>query len=253
MNSQVLIPFRNEGERFYQLSPAELYEHMIVTGEGVLADNGSIVVDTGNFTGRSPKDRYIVKDDLTATTVDWGSINIPMTPENFERLWDRVTAYLYDKDLYVRDAYVGAKPEYRLNVRVISESPYHSLFTRHLFIVPDSDNLKGFTPQWHVVAAPYFELDPSRDGIRSANFVAINFSRQIVLVAGTGYAGELKKGLFSVMNYILPHQKGVLSMHCSANIGPHGDTALFFGLSGKGKATLSADPIRRLIEDDEHG
>ncbi len=253
MTHQPEIPFRSEGDVFYQLTPAELYEHMVVTGEGLIADNGAIVVDTGKFTGRAPKDRYIVKDETTADTVDWGDINIPMAPETFERLWDRVTAYLYDKDLYVRDAYVGAKPEYRLNVRVVSESPYHSLFTRHLFIVPSADELESFTPQWHIVAAPYFEVNPERDGTRSANFVAVNFTRRIVLVAGTGYAGELKKSMFSIMNYILPHEKGVLSMHCSANIGADGDTALFFGLSGTGKTTLSADPNRRLIGDDEHG
>ncbi len=253
MTTQVQIPFQQVGDVYYQLSPAELYEHMVVLGEGVIADNGAMVVDTGKFTGRSPKDRFIVRDETTKDTVHWGAINLPMAPETFEHLWDRVTAYLYDKDLYVRDAYVVAKPEYRLNVRVVTESPYQSLFTRHLFIVPEEGELAGYRPDWHIVAAPYFEVDPERDGTPRSNFVAINFSKRIVLVAGTAYAGELKKSLFSILNYLLPQERNVLSMHCSANIGPAGDTALFFGLSGTGKTTLSADPGRRLIGDDEHG
>lgn len=236
---------------FYQLTPAELTEHAIRNGEGTLADTGALAVDTGEFTGRSPKDRFIVEDEITKDTVWWGDVNIKFSPENFDRLFDKVTAYLADKDIYVRDAYACADENYRLGIRVITETAYQNLFAYNLFLRPEA--IGEDTPEWTIIAAPGFKAVASDDGTRQHNFSILNFSRKMILIGGSGYTGEIKKGIFSVLNFILPHQKQVLSMHCSANIGKEGDTAVFFGLSGTGKTTLSADPQRRLIGDDEHG
>ncbi|MCB0395163.1 MAG: phosphoenolpyruvate carboxykinase (ATP) [Flavobacteriales bacterium] len=238
---------------YWNLSPAELVEETLIRGEGLLADTGALVIDTGEFTGRSPKDRYIVKDAITEEAVWWGDINQPYDAEKFDRLYDKVMAYLSGKEVYVRDAYACAEPEYRTNIRVLTEFPWQNLFAHNLFLRPEREELMTFDPEWTVVAAPGFYADPEKDGTRNPNFAILNFTRKVILIGGTAYTGEIKKGIFSVLNFVLPHQKNVLAMHCSSNIGQKGDTAVFFGLSGTGKTTLSADPERKLIGDDEHG
>ncbi len=238
---------------FYNLTPAELVERSLAAREGVLSDTGALMYDTGKFTGRAPKDRYVVKDSQTADSVWWGPVNFEFSPDKFDSLYSKMCAYLADKELYVRDAYAGADPDYRLNVRVIGIRAAHNLFCYNMFIRPKSEELANFTPGFTVVSCPDFEADPAVDGTRNKNFAIINFTRKMILIGGTGYTGETKKGIFSVLNYILPHERGVLAMHCSSNIGKNGDTAIFFGLSGTGKTTLSADPTRGLIGDDEHG
>lgn len=237
---------------YYNLTPAELVEHTLVKDEGVLADNGGLVVKTGEFTGRSPKDKFVVKDDNTKDHVWWGDINNEFSTENFDKLYVRVLAYLQGRDLYVRDAYAGADPRYRLPIRVVTEFPWQNLFANNLFLRPQLDELKNFSPEFTVLAVPGFYANKNIDGTRQHNFSIVNFTKKIILIGGSAYTGEIKKGIFTVMNYLLPF-KGVLPMHCSANIGKDGDTAIFFGLSGTGKTTLSADPERGLIGDDEHG
>ncbi len=232
-------------------SAAILVEHSIARHEARLASNGSLVGYTGR-TGRSPKDKFIVKDALTAENVHWGAVNQPFEPSRFDALYDRVVEYLRGRELFVQDLYAGADPEYRLPVRVVTELAWHSLFARQLFIRPSSGDLQNHQPEFTVIGAPDFNADPLRDGTNSGAFILLNFARKIVLIGGTAYAGEIKKSVFSVMNFILP-PRDVFPMHCSANIGKDGTTALFFGLSGTGKTTLSADPDRRLIGDDEHG
>lgn len=248
------IGLQNVGTSYWNLSQAELVEEIIGNGEGILTENGSIAVDTGEFTGRSPKDRFIVKDAITTDTVWWGDINIPFTPEKFDHLYNRMTAYLAGREIYVRDSYACADPSYRLNIRVVTEMAYSNLFANHLFLRPTNEEiLKADKPDWYIVNAPGFKADPSIDGTRQPNFAVINFTRKMIIIGGTGYTGEIKKSIFSILNYILPQEQRVLSMHCSANQGKDGDTAIFFGLSGTGKTTLSADPARGLIGDDEHG
>ncbi len=237
---------------FYQLSPEELIEHAIKNGEGSLASSGALAIDTGEFTGRSPKDRFIVADDITEKAVWWGDINIKFDAQKFDQLQQKLTAYLQDKSIYVRDAAACADMDYRLSIRVITEKAYQNLFSHHLFIRPEANQL-GETPEWTILAAPGFKANPEVDGTRQHNFAVINFTKKMILIGGTGYTGEIKKGIFSVLNFLLPHKHQVLSMHCSANEGKDGDTAIFFGLSGTGKTTLSADPSRDLIGDDEHG
>lgn len=237
---------------FYQLSPAELVEEALKRQEGILADNGVLAIDTGEFTGRSPKDRFIVEDDITRDSVWWGKVNQKFDLQKFNNLLQKVTGYLADKEIFVRDCSACANEKYHIDIRVITETAYQNLFAHHLFIRPDHIN-KEETPDWTIIAAPGYRADPAIDGTRQHNFTIISFSRRIILIGGTGYTGEIKKGIFSVLNFILPHEKQVLSMHCSANTGPKGDTAIFFGLSGTGKTTLSADPHRNLIGDDEHG
>ncbi|MCL4281795.1 MAG: phosphoenolpyruvate carboxykinase (ATP) [Flavobacteriales bacterium] len=247
------IGLANTGDVYWNLEPAELVEHTLVNGQGVLADSGALAVDTGEFTGRSPKDKFCVKDAKTENTVWWGDINIPMAPDTFERLRQRMAAYLMGRDLYVHDAYACADPEFRLNLRLVAEYPWSALFGNNMFLRLAKDEIEGFEPEWHIICAPGFHADPAIDGTRQHNFAAMDFTRKMILIGGTAYTGEIKKGIFSVLNYILPQDRGVLSMHCSANIGKDGDTAVFFGLSGTGKTTLSADPQRHLIGDDEHG
>jgi len=242
-----------EGTIHWNLTPAELTEITLNNGMGQLSANGTLAVDTGEFTGRSPKDRFIVKDDITSERVDWGNVNLPIAPEYFDGLYDKVIAYLNGKEMYVRDAFACSNPDYRLKVRVINELPWQNAFAHNMFIRPKGNDLKGFEPDWTVIAAPGLMADPTVDGTRQHNFAIINFSKQIIIIGGTAYTGEIKKGIFSVLNFLLPTTKNVLSMHCSANVGPKEDTAIFFGLSGTGKTTLSADPERRLIGDDEHG
>lgn len=247
------IGLDNLGNQFWNLSPAELIEDTIISGEGILTDSGAIAVETGEFTGRSPKDRFIVCDSKTENAVWWGDVNIKFTPEKFDALFDRMKAYLIGRDVYVRDNYVCADKNFRLNVRTVVELPWLSHFANNMFLRPTDEELENFSPDWHIICVPEFMADPEIDGTRQHNFAILNFTRKMILIGGTKYTGEIKKGVFSALNFILPHEKQVLSMHCSANIGKTGDTAVFFGLSGTGKTTLSSDPNRQLIGDDEHG
>lgn len=240
------------GHALYQLSVPELIEEAIKKGEGTISSTGALAVDTGKFTGRSPKDRFIVHDDVTRDSVWWGDINISFSPADFDALLIKVSSYLTKGKFYVRDAYACADADYKLTLRVITETAYQNLFANNLFL-RYADGEAPAHPEWTIIAAPGFMADPLTDGTRQANFAILNFSRKIILIGGTGYTGEIKKGVFSVLNFLLPHERNTLSMHCSANIGMQGDTAVFFGLSGTGKTTLSADPERRLIGDDEHG
>ncbi|MDG1261990.1 MAG: phosphoenolpyruvate carboxykinase (ATP) [Flavobacteriales bacterium] len=238
---------------YWNLTPAELVEETIVNGQGMLTNTGALAVDTGEFTGRSPKDRFVVVDEKTADSVWWGNVNIKFTPENFDKLFNRMSAYLTNRDVYVRDAYACADEQHRLNIRVITEFPWSNMFAYNMFLRPTEEEVENFNPDWHIVCAPEFMAVPDIDGTRQHNFAILNFTKKMIIIGGTGYTGEIKKGIFSVLNYVLPHDKGVLSMHCSANVGKEGDAAVFFGLSGTGKTTLSSDPNRRLIGDDEHG
>ncbi len=243
----------NVSAAFWNLEPAQLVEDSLLRGEGALASTGALAVDTGEFTGRSPKDRFIVFDDITKDAVWWGDINIKFDADKFDKLYNRVTAYLSGKEVYVRDAYACANDKYKMNLRVVTELAFSNLFAYNMFLRPSEQEILNFDPEWNIICAPGFMADPEIDGTRQHNFAVMNFSKKILLIGGTGYTGEIKKGIFSALNFILPHQKNVLSMHCSANIGKDGDTAVFFGLSGTGKTTLSSDPDRKLIGDDEHG
>lgn len=248
------LGLQHVSEAYWNLNPAELVEACIENGEGILTDTGALAADTGEFTGRSPKDRFIVYDSKTADTVWWGDINIKFSPEAFDRLYARVAAYLANKEVFVKDAAACADPSHRISIRVVSELAYSNLFAHNLFLRPTQAEIFATeNADWSIVCAPGFKADPQIDGTRQHNFAIINFTKQIVLIGGTGYTGEIKKSIFSILNYILPQERGVLSMHCSANQGANGDTAVFFGLSGTGKTTLSADPNRGLIGDDEHG
>ncbi|TFG76161.1 MAG: phosphoenolpyruvate carboxykinase (ATP) [Flavobacteriales bacterium] len=237
----------------YQLSPSELHEITLENNMGREASSGALAINTGAFTGRSPQDRFIVKDAITADEIWWGNINIPFEPEAFDSLYEKVISYLNDKELYVRDCYACADANYRMDIRVITEYPWSSLFAYNMFIRPTVEELKHFEPEWTVISAPGFRADPQIDGTRQHNFAILNFTKKMVLIGGSGYTGEIKKGIFSALNFILPVQKKTLPMHCSANTGKEGDTAIFFGLSGTGKTTLSTDASRKLIGDDEHG
>ncbi len=237
----------------WNLTPEELTKKTIELGQGELNDTGALCVSTGKFTGRSPKDKFTVKDAITEHSVDWGDVNIPFSPEAFDKLYDKVAAYLGGKEVWVRDAYACADPKYRLNIRVVNETPWANLFCYDLFLRPTAEETETQNPDWLILQAPSFHADPAVDGTRQANFTIVNFTRKIVLIGGSAYTGEMKKGIFGVLNFVLPHDHKVLSMHCSANEGKDGDVALFFGLSGTGKTTLSADPHRALIGDDEHG
>lgn len=238
----------------YQLSPAELIEQTILNSQGVLNDTGALCIHTGKFTGRSPKDRFIVKDLITAEAVDWNNFNQPVSETVFRNLREKLIAYLGSKEeVWIRDAYACAHPVYRLNIRVINENPWSNLFAYNMFLRPSEKELSSFVPEWQIIQAPGFFADPQTDGVASENFAIISFTEKTILIGGTGYTGEIKKGIFSVLNFVLPHNHQVLSMHCSANMGKKNDVAVFFGLSGTGKTTLSADPERQLIGDDEHG
>lgn len=237
----------------YQLSPDELHDITIKKGQGVESSTGALAINTGEFTGRSPQDRFIVKDSITRDKVWWGKVNIAFEPAQFDALYNKMMAYLSGKEVFARDSYVCADSDYRLNVRVVTETAWSNLFCYNMFLRPEASELEGFTPDWHVICAPGFMADPAVDGTRQHNFAILDFTKKIALVGGTGYTGEMKKGIFSALNFILPVDKNALPMHCSANVGDGGDTAIFFGLSGTGKTTLSADPKRKLIGDDEHG
>jgi phosphoenolpyruvate carboxykinase (ATP) len=236
----------------YQLNPAQLVEAAIHLNEGQLSDTGALAIDTGMFTGRSPKDRFIVDDHISHDNIWWGPVNYKYDGAHFNALFRKMTKYLSEKELFVRDAAACANEKYHLDLRVITETAYQNLFVHHLFLRPEMVN-PAKRPEWTIIAAPGFHADPEIDGTRQKNFTIISFSKKVVLIGGTGYTGEIKKAIFTVLNFTLAYDQEVLPMHCSANIGRNGDTALFFGLSGTGKTTLSADPERRLIGDDEHG
>jgi phosphoenolpyruvate carboxykinase (ATP) len=241
------------GDVHWNLVAPVLIEHAIRRGEGQLAEMGPFVSNTAPHTGRSPNDKFVVKEPSTEADVDWGKVNQPISPEHFETLRADVQRYLDGRDeLFVQDLYCGADPQYRLAVRYVSPNAWHMAFVRNMFIRPDASELPTFAPNFTVLHAPEFQADPARHGTRTGTFIVLNLAERMILIGGTRYAGELKKSMFTVMNYYMP-RLGVLSMHCSANIGPQGDTALFFGLSGTGKTTLSADATRSLIGDDEHG
>jgi phosphoenolpyruvate carboxykinase (ATP) len=248
-----LLPFLHWGRVFHNLPAPILIEHATQRLEGVLARDGALVVATGKYTGRSPNDKFLVRDEVTCDHVWWGKHNPPMEPAVFDGLERRVAAHLQHRDLYVQDCYVGTDSAYRLPLRIISEVAWHSAFARNMFLPEDNPKkLRNFKPAFTLIDAMTFHADPALDGTRSEAFVALNFTKKLVLIGGTAYAGETKKAIFTVMNYLLP-ERGVLPMHCSANIGARGGSALFFGLSGTGKTTVSSDPHRRMIGDDEHG
>jgi phosphoenolpyruvate carboxykinase (ATP) len=235
------------------LGTAPLVEAALANGEGMLAKHGPLVVKTGLHTGRSAKDKFIVRDGETENTIWWGKTNVPMDPAHFAALKADFMMELAGKDkLYVADLFGGSQPEHRVNVRVINELAWHNLFIRTLLVRPTADELTSFAPEYTIVDLPSFRADPARHGCRSETVIAVNFTEKLILIGGTAYAGEMKKSVFGILNYLLP-VKGVMPMHCSANIGANGDTAVFFGLSGTGKTTLSADASRTLIGDDEHG
>lgn len=237
---------------FRNLSVPELVEQAIIRNEGILSSTGALVINTGKYTGRSPKDRYIVKQPSIENKINWGSINIPIDEKVFNKLYFEVIEYLGNKDLFVFDGFVGAMDEYTLPIRVVCEYASQALFSNQLLIRPSKDDLQNFCPGFNVISAPGFTARGIEDGINSEAFIIINFDKKVILIGGTHYSGEIKKSIFSVMNFLLP-DKGIMPMHCSANIGEDGNTAVFFGLSGTGKTTLSADPDRKLIGDDEHG
>jgi len=234
------------------LTPPELYEHAVRRGEGVIALNGPFCAVTTPHTGRSPNDKFFVEEPGSRERIWWGKVNQPLAPEHFERLHADVVAHLNEQELFVRDVFVGADPTYRLPIRFVTPNAWHALFVYNMFLRPGEGDLQTFTPGFQVLHAPEMQADPAVHGTKSGTFIVVSFAHKTILIGGTRYAGELKKSIFTILNYLLP-ARGVLSMHCSANVGEGGDVALFFGLSGTGKTTLSADPERKLIGDDEHG
>jgi phosphoenolpyruvate carboxykinase (ATP) len=255
--SQILLnqlPFSDHTKIHYQLTPCDLVAQTIIRKQGVLNDNGALCINTGKFTGRSPKDKFIVKDAITENAVNWNHFNQSIDTHVFDALKHKMLQYLGEKEeVWIRDAYACANNEFRLSVRIINENPWSNLFAYNMFLRPLAQELSFFEPDWQIIQAPGFLAKPVIDGVPSSNFSLISFSEKIILIGGSGYTGEIKKGIFTVLNFLLPHERGVLSMHCSANKGMEGDVAIFFGLSGTGKTTLSADPHRQLIGDDEHG
>jgi phosphoenolpyruvate carboxykinase (ATP) len=239
-------------DTYFNLSPSQLIERSIIRGEAMLTEKGALCATTGKYTGRSPKDKFIVEEASSRDKIEWGAINQPISDKVFDHLYQDVLTYLENKELFVFDGFAGADPKYRLPIRIVNEYAWHNLFVHQLFIRPNKEELSVHNPEFTVICAPGFKAIPEVHGTKSEVFIIISFERKTVLIGGTQYAGEMKKSIFSVMNYLLP-EKGVLPMHCSANVGKEGDVALFFGLSGTGKTTLSADPNRSLIGDDEHG
>ncbi len=246
------IGFQEAAVKWWNLGTGRLTEMALQRQEGLLAGNGALVVRTGQFTGRSPKDKYIVRDASTESTVAWGAVNQSLEPEQFDRIWNRLITFLHHKELFVADLLAGADPSFQMPIRVVTQRAWHSMFARQLFIKPPLESLATHNPQFTLVFAPDFRCDPTVDGTRSETCICINFTRRLVVILGTSYAGEMKKSVFTILNHLLPG-RAVLPMHCSANMGDHKRVALFFGLSGTGKTTLSADRNRRLIGDDEHG
>lgn len=250
----VCLGITNAETIHYQLSPHQLVQDCLRKGEGVLNNTGALVIGTGEFTGRSPKDKFIVHDAITAGSVYWNEFNLPIDQKYFDIIYKKMIAYFETlPELWVRDCYACADPRYKINIRTVNEKPWNNLFAYNMFLRPTEEELEDFTPEWHIFSAPELKLNPGQCGTRQHNAAIVSFKHKMILIAGTGYTGEMKKGIFTILNYILPHEKNVLSMHCSANMGSDGDTAIFFGLSGTGKTTLSADPSRKLIGDDEHG
>src|SRR6185312_6680036 len=244
---------KTNNKTYINLSPSELVDMALARNEGVLAANQALTVTTGPRTGRSPKDRFIVKDAITEKEVDWNAINQPISPEKFDALWQRANEYLQNKDCsFVSYLQVGAEKKFTLTVKVMTELAWSNLFTQDLFIRPEQPITSDQLNQWTILCVPGLKTDPARDGVNSDAAVMLNFSKRVILICGTYYAGEMKKGMFSVLNFLLTKHE-ILPMHCAANVGKDGKTALFFGLSGTGKTTLSADPERYLIGDDEHG
>jgi phosphoenolpyruvate carboxykinase (ATP) len=243
---------RNITIAYWNLGTAQLVEHAIRRHEGLLAAGGPLVVRTEPFTGRSPKDKFVVRDEVTDNTVNWGPVNQPLTEQKFDALYAKVLAFWQGHELYVQDCFGGADPAFTLPIRVITETAWHNLFARQLLVRSDPRKTDQHVPEFTLMFAPGFHADPAVDGTNSETAIIINFKKKVVLIVGTSYAGEMKKSVFTILNYVLP-ARNVFPMHCSANIGVEGDAALFFGLSGTGKTTLSADPRRRLIGDDEHG
>jgi phosphoenolpyruvate carboxykinase (ATP) len=237
---------------FTNLSTAELYEHALREGEGMLAANGPLVVRTGKHTGRSPKDKFIVREPSSETNIWWGDVNHPISEENYLRLRARLLGYVADRTLYAQDLFIGAHPRHRRSLRVFTETAWASIFARNLFRRPSQEELTGFAPNFTIIDVPSFQADPETEGVRSGTAILVHLKRMEVIIVGTMYAGEIKKSAFTVMNYLMPDE-GVLPMHSSVNVGQDGDSVVFFGLSGTGKTTLSADPLRSLIGDDEHG
>lgn len=250
----VALGLRFSDSIHYQSSSEELVQQSLQRGEGDLNDTGALVINTGEFTGRSPKDKFIVRDDITTNAVDWNDFNQPIEGKYFTVISNKITNYLNSlPEIWVRDCVACADRRYRLKLRVITETPAINLFAYNMFLRPEEDELESFDPEWQILSAPGLKLNATECGIRQHNAVVVSFTHKMILIAGTGYTGEIKKSIFGILNFILPHEKNVLSMHCSANVGNNGDTAIFFGLSGTGKTTLSADPNRKLIGDDEHG
>ena len=235
----------------YNLTVESLYNICIDNKLGVLTNNNVLAINTGKFTGRSPKDRYIVYDKITKDKVWWGNINRPIDPDTFDKVYTKIISHLCGKELYVRDCYACASKKNRLNLRTICEYPWSDIFSHNMFLRPEKN--ENFEIEWTVISAPNFHANPKEDGVYNENFSIINFSKKLIIIGGTGYTGEIKKGVFSVLNFTLPGEKNVLPMHCSANSGENSDTSIFFGLSGTGKTTLSTDSSRKLIGDDEHG
>ncbi len=246
------LGLENKENVFWNLSPAELYEQAIQRNEAILTKDYALRVLTGKYTGRSPNDKFIVDQPSIHDDIDWGEVNQPISQEVFDKLYDKAVNYLQDKDLFVKDLFCGADEENRLKVRIVSEAAYHALFSHNMFRRPTKEELKVHDPEFTVLAAPHLQADPEKDGTNSGTFILCNFEKKIILIGGSLYSGEVKKGIFAIMNYLLP-KKGVMAMHCSANHDENGKTAVFFGLSGTGKTTLSADPDKTLIGDDEHG
>jgi len=253
-NTEIIASIKNHAQTVFEnLTTDELVAKALERNEGRITSQGALAADTGEFTGRSPKDKFLVNDAQTADSAWWGTVNQPFEEAKFDALLNKVMKHLEGKEVFVRNAYACADPKNRLNIQVVTESAYQNLFAKHLFLRPSAEEIATQPTEWIIVASPSFRANPAEDGTRQHNFTIVSVSRKIILIGGSGYTGEIKKGIFSVLNYILPHERNVLSMHCSANIGVNGDTALFFGLSGTGKTTLSADPNRKLIGDDEHG
>jgi phosphoenolpyruvate carboxykinase (ATP) len=251
--SNELMELLNGQNIQHQLSVPRLVEKVLNRNEGVLTSSGAVRAETGKYTGRSPKDKFIVEEPSTKEKIDWGSVNQPISQESFDKLHDKVIQYLKEKDeVFVFKGFAGADHKHRMPLQVINEYAWHNLFAHQLFIRPNEDELVDHKSAFTIISAPNFKADPAVDGTHSETFIIVSFERRVVLIGGTEYAGEMKKSIFSVMNYMLP-ESDILPMHCSANVGREGDVALFFGLSGTGKTTLSADPNRRLIGDDEHG
>ena len=248
------LKFTDHTNIHYQLTPCELVAQTIARKQGILNDTGALCINTGKFTGRSPKDKFIVKDSITENAINWNNFNQPIAANVFASLKTKMLQYLGEKEeVWIRDAYACADNDFRLSVRIINENPWSNLFAYNMFLRPLVQELSFFEPDWQIIQAPGFLANPAMDGVPSSNFSLVSFSEKIILIGGSGYTGEMKKGIFTVLNFLLPHDRGVLSMHCSANKGMEGDVAIFFGLSGTGKTTLSADPHRQLIGDDEHG